>query len=558
VVLMLFLNFLFNGFTFHIINNQHSDVSELCWLIVLFLGIKIMDGGCHYHHGALFLASLDAKKRKLMTLKTDSTYGPDEDRIKSVLTQNGTLKRTNYYAGLYEKAIVQGGETKEMLYVPAGDGLAAVYIKSSTSGNKLYYIHKDYQGSIMCLSDSTGTPKEQYNYDPWGRRRNPSTWDFTSVATPTYMSRGYTGHEHLDEFSLINMNGRVYDPVLGIFLSPDNYVQAPDMSLNFNRYSYCLNNPLKYTDPSGEIFGFDDAVVILAMAYFGGVESNYFYNAKTGGNPFNPGDWNWKSSSTYIGIGSGAITGAGMAGYQIPTLFSNIDGIITRGVFQAGVNVGLNGIGNTINGDPFFDNWGGAALSGFVNGAIQGYQLAEANGTNYWWGTESDVWGYGRSQRSFAWWAKNRYVLKYEGGTMDMAPGTQCDARDFSYIMGGSSTDWQNKFQNVGVTENYQDVYKRLNLDYNEITNKNDFEALKNAYKNGYNKLIIRGKDYGYDGDRLSPHQMAAMKAIYKSNSGSLLFKVKDSYSLEKYGSSFIRFNINKIDWTFFNYTLFK
>ena len=56
----------------------------------------------------------------------------------------------------------------------------------------------------------------------------------------------------MPEFGLVNMNGRLYDPILGRFLSCDNYVQMPDNTQNFNRYSYCLNNPLKYNDPSGE------------------------------------------------------------------------------------------------------------------------------------------------------------------------------------------------------------------------------------------------------------------------------------------------------------------
>ncbi|MGC8825332.1 MAG: RHS repeat-associated core domain-containing protein, partial [Bacteroidales bacterium] len=56
-------------------------------------------------------------------------------------------------------------------------------------------------------------------------------------------ARGFTGHEHIDLFELVNMNGRVYDPRLGRFLSPDNNVQAPTNSQNLNRYSYCLNNP---------------------------------------------------------------------------------------------------------------------------------------------------------------------------------------------------------------------------------------------------------------------------------------------------------------------------
>jgi len=50
---------------------------------------------------------------------------------------------------------------------------------------------------------------------------------------------------------LIHMNGRVYDPTLGRFLSPDPFIQAPEFSQSLNRYSYVLNNPLSLTDPSG-------------------------------------------------------------------------------------------------------------------------------------------------------------------------------------------------------------------------------------------------------------------------------------------------------------------
>jgi len=64
--------------------------------------------------------------------------------------------------------------------------------------------------------------------------------------------RGFTGHEHYPQFKIINMNGRLYDPVICRFFSPDNFVQLPEFSQSYNRYSYCLNNPLKYTDPSGQ------------------------------------------------------------------------------------------------------------------------------------------------------------------------------------------------------------------------------------------------------------------------------------------------------------------
>ena len=100
------------------------------------------------------------------------------------------------------------------------------------------------------------------DYDAWGRQ----TVSRDSIG----IYRGYTGHEMLPEFGLINMNGRMYDPLLGRFLSPDNYVQLPDLSQSFNRYSYCLNNPLKYTDPSGELFGIDDWVIGGIKGLFNG------------------------------------------------------------------------------------------------------------------------------------------------------------------------------------------------------------------------------------------------------------------------------------------------
>jgi RHS repeat-associated protein len=98
--------------------------------------------------------------------------------------------------------------------------------------------------------------KQELSYDPWGQLRNPTTQQIYDVGNEPalFLARGYTGHEHLSQFGLINMNARLYDAALGRFLSPDVYIQAADNSQNFNRYSYCLNNPLKYTDPSGNSF----------------------------------------------------------------------------------------------------------------------------------------------------------------------------------------------------------------------------------------------------------------------------------------------------------------
>jgi RHS repeat-associated protein len=79
----------------------------------------------------------------------------------------------------------------------------------------------------------------------------PAAFPIAGAETP----RGFTGHEHLDGVALIHMNGRVYDPMLGRFLSADPIVQFPKSTQGLNRYTYTNNNPLSYTDPSGFFFG---------------------------------------------------------------------------------------------------------------------------------------------------------------------------------------------------------------------------------------------------------------------------------------------------------------
>jgi RHS repeat-associated protein len=105
----------------------------------------------------------------------------------------------------------------------------------------------------------TGSLRANLSYQPLGARRSgdwlspsPTTTEWQEIDATT--DRGYTGHEHLDNLGIIHMNGRVYDPVLGRFLSPDPYVQAPRDGQSLNRYSYVRNNPLRYTDPSGYCF----------------------------------------------------------------------------------------------------------------------------------------------------------------------------------------------------------------------------------------------------------------------------------------------------------------
>ena len=208
------------------------------------------------------------------------TYGPDENRKTSFYNHlpdhPGVPLIFKYFLDNYEYEY-RDTEYRHIHYLHSPAGLFGILVERNNE-YQLYYVQTDYLGSITGITDATGKLVESLSYDPWGRRRYPNNWNDYNV-TSTMFDRGFTGHEHMPQFGLINpaalhcialagsatanfslhsvcenqasadMNGRVYDPFLARFLSPDPFVQAPDYSQNYNRYSYAFNNPLKYTDP---------------------------------------------------------------------------------------------------------------------------------------------------------------------------------------------------------------------------------------------------------------------------------------------------------------------
>jgi len=187
--------------------------------------------------------------------------------------------------------------------------------------------------------DEKGTKVFDASYDVWGKQ---------TVALNTIgLHRGYTGHEMLNEFDIINMNGRLYDPVLGRFFSPDNYVQMPDNSQNFNRYSYCLNNPLKYTDPSGNLFGIDDAVIVFAAF---NMASSMMQAAFEGKSVWKTGALSLLSSAASYGIGE---------------LFKGATATFVNELLRAGSHGLASGVVSALDGGNFASAFvSGAAASG--------------------------------------------------------------------------------------------------------------------------------------------------------------------------------------------------
>lgn len=274
------------------------------------------------------------------------TYGPDEERWKTVLRQNGAVERTTFYAGDYER-VTEGGVTRHFYYLDNG----CVYVlEDGQSTGTYYYAFTDHLGSVTRIFDESGASVFEAEYDAWGRQ---------AVSRNTIgFHRGYTGHEMLPEFGLINMNGRLYDPMLGRFLSPDNYVQMPDFSQSFNRYSYCINNPLKFNDPSGELFGIDDAFLIFGLA--SGALMGAAQADMNGGN-----FW----AGALKGLVTSALSTIGTAG--IGQALGHAAGTIGTELLRAGLHGLNNGIISAINGNNFGTGFLTGSISSFAGSGAQ-------------------------------------------------------------------------------------------------------------------------------------------------------------------------------------------
>ncbi|MCO5119998.1 MAG: hypothetical protein M9951_10250 [Burkholderiaceae bacterium] len=118
-----------------------------------------------------------------------------------------------------------------------------------------YHLMTDSQGSIIS-EGAYGTVTQDMAFDAWGKTRDPDAGSDYGLPPEGgwawHNERLYTGHEsHQDQY-VINMNGRLYDPVLSRMLSADPFVPgAGNNPQGLNRYAYVFNNPLRYIDPDG-------------------------------------------------------------------------------------------------------------------------------------------------------------------------------------------------------------------------------------------------------------------------------------------------------------------
>lgn len=328
-------------------------------------------------------------------------YGPDLTRWKTVLKKNGNVVETHWYVGdSYEKATNNVGSTVHNNIV-SGEENAKVICRQGYGSNAYYYVYPDILGSWCVISGQNKRLSRSIHFDPWGNPRKFSNWTLVDSTTLTGFSmpaRGFTGHEHLQRFNIINMKGRLYDPVIGRFFSPDNFVQLPDFTQNYNRYSYCLNNPLTYVDPSGEFFW----IPIVVGAAIGMVQGAIMASQ----NANSAGEW----VGYILGGGAiGALSGLAGAGIGQALASAGIGGVVGGGIAGAATGA-ISGFSNGLSfslisgasfeqamknaGKQCLIGLGTGAFFGAIGGGIQAYMEHK----NIWLGKDIAM---GRTEWSF-------------------------------------------------------------------------------------------------------------------------------------------------------------
>jgi RHS repeat-associated protein len=195
------------------------------------------------------------------------TYDVDHSRLVQTTGTGSAAITTTYLndpaSNVMTEGLHQTGLNTWKTYIVADGHIVAQRSTYSGGGqnipaNNVRYFVLDHLGSVAVITDETGavvTTGRQF-YDAWGKERNPDGTADTTCSLPaqSQSTRGFTNQEEMPSVCLINFNARLYDPQVGRFMGADGAVEAPYSTQDWNRYTYVGNNPLSFTDPSGQCF----------------------------------------------------------------------------------------------------------------------------------------------------------------------------------------------------------------------------------------------------------------------------------------------------------------
>lgn len=285
---------------------------------------------------------------------TQFVYDGTGKRVK----KSGPNGTTTYVGGVLECTGKACGK-----YIMSGETRIAL-----RTGLDVKYYHADHLGSTAAISDRSGAVLEAVAYYPYGATRT----DTGRVR----MNHKFTGQELDSETDLYFYGARYYDPQLGKFITPDSLVVDGTNPQELNRYAYALNNPLRYTDPTGHSFWdkvgdfFDSkagrigtaiAIVAVSVALI----------------PFTGG-----TSSVFLYVALGEVIGAAAGGIAAARAGGDISAGILVGTIAGGIG-GATGFYAGPAAASLFggaETMGGAIAGGAAAGALNGAAMGVAGG----------------------------------------------------------------------------------------------------------------------------------------------------------------------------------
>jgi RHS repeat-associated protein len=181
------------------------------------------------------------------TQATQLEYDASHHRVYKASAAAGTT----YVGEVYERRS-ESGSVQHIFHLSVeGRNVADIAIDEAAGAQPaVTYLLDDHLGSPVVIVGGDGQVSRA-RFEPFGQRLALGETPNAGISGNLQVHQGLTGHEHDDEFGLINMKGRLYDPRTGRFLSPDPVVSDPLLTQSYNRYSYVENNPLSLRDPSG-------------------------------------------------------------------------------------------------------------------------------------------------------------------------------------------------------------------------------------------------------------------------------------------------------------------
>ncbi|GAA0856631.1 hypothetical protein GCM10009114_19350 [Aliiglaciecola litoralis] len=282
---------------------------------------------------------------------SDMKYGVDRElyyKDDNSVENGSNVRYRRYYIGAYEKVVRTGGNGN-MTEHKYNIGNAILTYRSGS--NTISFVHKDNQGSVISTTNHLGQVTTQDIYDPFGKQSEVYRSSVYLTTYPPITDKGYTGHKQMNHVDIIHMGGRIYDPTLGRFLQADPHIQAPKNSQSYNRYSYVLNNPMSYTDPSGYFFDKLFKSINNALGKFAPFVAAALM--------FIPGVGQWAAASMWNAAAVGFVSG----GIATGSLKGALIGAFTGAVFQ---QIGAHYRGLSAQN---VDNvaWGGGQLGDYVD-----------------------------------------------------------------------------------------------------------------------------------------------------------------------------------------------